>query len=133
MKDLNEICRKWLDNADLDIKVEFGNDGSTILLVFYVVGVGKKVLVTCKRPIKFSVEQDPDDLPMYVVFETSISLKKKNSFEGLIHSDVLQNIEVDELWHVDVSEGDAKVLVVSEQLSWEIFDITVEERSWYTN
>ncbi len=132
MDNLFKICNEWLDNADLDIKFLLNNDNSSINLIFYVVGTGKKVNFICNQTVKFSIDQEPGDFPMYMVLDTSITLKKKEELLNLVHPDMHQNM-IEELWHINVMEGDARINIICENLKWEVKDITAEELKWYSN
>ncbi|MCW8930498.1 MAG: hypothetical protein OQL19_09700 [Gammaproteobacteria bacterium] len=129
MNELTEIYKKWLDNANLDINVAYGENGATITLTFYVIGTYNKVVFTCNRLSLFNVAQPPDEFPMYAVFETNITLKKKDNLKDMLHSDFFDELE-NNLWHVNVSEGDARINIICEHLTWKTEKITEEELKW---
>ncbi len=110
-KNLEKICNEWLDNADLDINIFIKDMQEHIELIFYVVGTGKKLIVTCSSVFKYSIEKEADELPLYAIFETSIMQSDKDELLKYINSDFHDSLPA-KLWHISVSEGDVKINLI---------------------
>ncbi len=129
---MEKICNEWLDNADLDINIFVKDMQEHIELIFYVVGIGKKMIVTCSSVFKYSIEKEADELPLYAVFETSIKQFDKGELLKYINSDFHDSLPA-KLWNIRVLEGDAKINLICEKLNWKIDEISEIEREWYKN
>ncbi|KZN29702.1 hypothetical protein N474_21360 [Pseudoalteromonas luteoviolacea CPMOR-2] len=74
--DLNLVCEKLLDNANVDII--FTNFPFSVSLIFFVIGSDIKVTFICSEIESFHLDKGWDDSPLYVVLETNVKAPKKN-------------------------------------------------------
>mgnify|MGYP001243323666 CR=1 FL=1 len=68
--DLGLVCKKLLDNADMDYS--FSNCPLSLEIVFYVVGSDIKVLFSCSEISKLNIEKEHDDVPIHLVLEVNV-------------------------------------------------------------
>ncbi len=132
MYDLKYYCENWLDNADLDINIYTKDKQETIELIFYVVGYSKKLILNCTKVVKYSLEKESDDLPLYAVFATHIKQYNRDDLLKYIDFEFHEALN-SKLWFIRVLEGDAKIDLICEKLQWNIKDISESERKWYKN
>lgn len=71
VKDLQEVCARLLDNANLD--VEFDAHPFRLRLLFDVCGAPHKVIFTCANITRLCIEKAAEDEPLYVCLEASVT------------------------------------------------------------
>jgi hypothetical protein len=69
-KDVNLVCEKLLDNANMDIEIV--SYPFAINLVFFVIGSDIKVTFYCKEIKQFCLSKSVEDEAMFAVFEVHV-------------------------------------------------------------
>lgn len=105
---LNRVCAQLLDNADMDY--EFINDPLSLKFIFYVIGSDIKVIFECKSITEFSLKQESDDSPLYVVLDVSVKI------------DVASKI------HEIQIAPDPEIIVKCKDFSWYLAEFDKSER-----
>jgi hypothetical protein len=71
VSDLGLVCKKLLDNADMD--VNYSNFPDSVELIFYIISSDIKVSFVCSGIEMFSIEQNWDQDALYVVLECEVN------------------------------------------------------------
>ncbi len=121
LHDLAWICRNWLDNADMDIKIRTHAGELMLRLTFHVVGIPSVVVINCGAILKLALDQEPGGGPYYMVLEAEITQRPLAMLADLLVP-TMHDCAVDVLWDVDVREGDVRLRTLCSELAWEVRD-----------
>jgi hypothetical protein len=125
---LQELCTDYLDNADLDFKID--PDTFTLHMTFYAAGSDKKVIFECGDVRELSVRKSPLDRPFFPVMKTTVSPAQKAIPRSWSAFDLKVNDLSPYFWKVDV-EGSLNLSVHALHFTWREERLSDADRAYF--
>jgi hypothetical protein len=129
LEELQQVCRRLLDNADLDVWLDAEN--GEIVLCFLVAGSYEQIMFRCGRFHSFKMVKDPEEQDCFFVGETRVSVftEPEEIKQGLANEGWTwgESPLPSHIYQIEVLGG-IEVRVVCGTFAWNLIPPTQEQR-----
>jgi hypothetical protein len=124
---LQRLCAEYLDNADLDIKLD--EDEFKLRLIFFVAGSDTKVTIELTGLREVSMRKHVVDRPFFPIMKTSVTAPRLSLPAEWGTFELKTNDLTSYLWKVEL-EGSLSLYATATGLAWDEERLSQTERAY---